>query len=325
MASVLFNPEYVDRLEGDHLAALMLSQIVYWSSLSKTGKTKLRVLKNGRYWLVKSHQDWWQELRLTQKQSRRCIEVLRERGLIKTEIHKFNSAPTVHILLVTDAPKGKSEMPFGAHPNCPQGHIPIALQGTSLTETTAETTTETTLLDGVSPLKTAEELQAEAQEKTMDAKQILAQFKDKQPAATGPAGLGLLWRKEVGGMEDKFVPQLTLKEIGQLKHVMAQLGQGSGAVVRYVVRNWTTFSQQAAIEKAVQPASKPHVGFFCAHFAVAAQLIADQAKTSSVAVTTQPMPKVIAPPKLKPDNEDIASEADIAETMAKLNAILGGP
>lgn len=42
---------------GDLIAGIILGQIAYWYS-SNTSTTKLRILKEGKLWLVKRREDW---------------------------------------------------------------------------------------------------------------------------------------------------------------------------------------------------------------------------------------------------------------------------
>jgi hypothetical protein len=105
--SILFYPDYVDLLDGDVSAALMLSQIVYWYLPSKkTGLSKLRVLKDGKWWVAKSHPEWNHECGFSRRQTQRCLKVLEIKGFIETTVCKFNGTPTVHLRLM--AAKGKS-------------------------------------------------------------------------------------------------------------------------------------------------------------------------------------------------------------------------
>jgi hypothetical protein len=93
---------YID-MAGDVCAGLLLSQLLYWHLPARDGRSKLRVQKQGKDWLVKAAGDWWQEIRLTEKQARRALAILEERGLVETMVARFNGAPTTHIHLNRDA------------------------------------------------------------------------------------------------------------------------------------------------------------------------------------------------------------------------------
>jgi len=51
--TVDFKTIYVD-MADDLVAGLLLSQIVYWYLPSKEGRSKLRVFKDGYYWIAKT-------------------------------------------------------------------------------------------------------------------------------------------------------------------------------------------------------------------------------------------------------------------------------
>ena len=140
---------YVD-MTGDLVAGLMLSQIIYWHLPGRDGKSRLRVAKEGGLWLAKSYSDWWDEIRVTEKQARRAVNVLREKGLVITGVWKFNGTPTVHLRIdearfleawkaAVENPGGKSICP-GGQVDLPPGASPSALGGKSITETTTEST-----------------------------------------------------------------------------------------------------------------------------------------------------------------------------------------
>lgn len=78
---------------------ILLGQIVYWHLPSASGKSKLRVFKDGRYWLAKGRNDWYDEIRISPKQFDTAIKKLVEKGFVETKKFRFNGVPTVHIHL----------------------------------------------------------------------------------------------------------------------------------------------------------------------------------------------------------------------------------
>lgn len=143
---------YVDITE-DLIAGILLGQIVYWYMPNEQGKTKLRVKKNGEFWLAKSREEWKEEIRITPKQYDRAIKILIEKGFVEVKKFKFNGAPTNHIKLniseVTE--RVKWILTFGEIPNSPLGEMELTERVNSLTEITTKTTTEiTTLKDNMS-------------------------------------------------------------------------------------------------------------------------------------------------------------------------------
>jgi len=93
---------YVD-MAGDLVAGLLLSQIVFWHlPNSKTGQTKMRVKKGSHYWIAKKRTDWWEEIRITERQFDRAIVRLENRGLVATKLYRFGGFPTKHIRIKWD-------------------------------------------------------------------------------------------------------------------------------------------------------------------------------------------------------------------------------
>jgi hypothetical protein len=72
-------------MTGSLEAALLLSQIVYWSDRS--------TLKDG--WFYKTYIEWEAELSLTQYQVSKAIKVLKEFG-VETKLKKHNDIPMLH-------------------------------------------------------------------------------------------------------------------------------------------------------------------------------------------------------------------------------------
>lgn len=91
-----FKKVYVDMAE-DLVAGLMLSQIIFYNLPGQSSESKLRVQKGGHTWLVKKHSDWYDECRITERQSPRALQILADKGLVETKVYRFNGSPTIHI------------------------------------------------------------------------------------------------------------------------------------------------------------------------------------------------------------------------------------
>jgi hypothetical protein len=158
--TVDFKTTYVD-MADDLVAGLMLSQIVYWHLPSKKDRrSKLRVRKDGHYWLAKARKDWRDEIGTSPKQVDRALKILEEKGIIVTALYKFNGAPTKHIridkegfLTAWDAALHTSDeeenpiLPKGENPNgrfYPKGEMDFDQRVKSITESTTETTEKET-------------------------------------------------------------------------------------------------------------------------------------------------------------------------------------
>ena len=98
---IIVQKVFVD-VVGDLVSGILLSQIVYWFLRSKkSGKTETRadIRKWGRLWIAKKRASWWKEIRVTEKQCRRAIKVLENKGFVTTRVAKFGGVPVTHIAL----------------------------------------------------------------------------------------------------------------------------------------------------------------------------------------------------------------------------------
>ena len=93
---------YVDIAENLN-AGILLGQIIFWYLPNRdTGKTKLRVEKDGHKWIAKQRDEWWDEIRFTPRQFDRAANKLIKQGIIKKEHFKFNGEKTIHLRLDID-------------------------------------------------------------------------------------------------------------------------------------------------------------------------------------------------------------------------------
>lgn len=88
--------KYID-ITGDLIEGTLLSRILYWFAPSKDNKSKVKIYKDGEYWIAKQRKDWWEEIRITERQYDKAIKSLVEKRLVITAKYKFNSMPTIHI------------------------------------------------------------------------------------------------------------------------------------------------------------------------------------------------------------------------------------
>lgn len=155
---------YID-IADDLVAGILLSQIIYWNLPNDKGQTKLKVEKDGKLWLAKSRQEWWEEIRISPKQFDNAIKKLECKNIVETKLFKFNGAPTKHISLnekvilqlINNVVRGemdfdqrvKSNLPKGENENYPKGKMNFNKRVNSLTETTTEITTKTTNIENI--------------------------------------------------------------------------------------------------------------------------------------------------------------------------------
>ena len=88
--------KYID-IAGGLIEGTLLSRILYWFSEDKNGKKKVRIFKDGHYWIAKQRKDWKDEIRITERQYDKAIKELKNRGFVELAKYKFNAMPTVHI------------------------------------------------------------------------------------------------------------------------------------------------------------------------------------------------------------------------------------
>jgi len=138
---------YIDLCDGDLNSALLMSQIRYWHKASlKTGKTKLRIVKDGVLWIAKKREDWWTEVRLTPKQVDRSLKVLVDLGFVEKKVFKFNGDPTLHVraLLREIRERELSLLTAKVIPLLPsEVKTKLPSEVISITETTTKNTTKT--------------------------------------------------------------------------------------------------------------------------------------------------------------------------------------
>ena len=96
--TVSFKTVYADMMDGDPLSGLWLSQLVYWHLPSKKdGNSKLRVFKNGHYWVAKEHKEWHEETRLSEKQVSRITSLAEEKSIVFVDHFRFAGLRTTHV------------------------------------------------------------------------------------------------------------------------------------------------------------------------------------------------------------------------------------
>lgn len=88
--------KYVD-ITGDLIEGTLLSRILYWFAPDKNNKSKVRIFKDGYFWIAKQRKDWWEEVRITKRQYDKAIGELNKKGFVELAKYKFNSMPTIHI------------------------------------------------------------------------------------------------------------------------------------------------------------------------------------------------------------------------------------
>ena len=152
---------YVDINEGRLIDGTIFGRIMYWHGISKKGQQRLRVFKDGHYWLVKRYGDWWDECRVKEGTARKSINRMLTLGLLKKALYKFDGSPTLHLRIDwqkfqelvekvrTDGSDLRGQNGPESDPNCPdvtdgsdtRGQNEMTLEDRTLTSTTSNNTT----------------------------------------------------------------------------------------------------------------------------------------------------------------------------------------
>lgn len=98
---VSYELTYVDMVR-DLKAGLLLSQIMYWFTPDENGKSKTRVTYKGRRAIAKARSDWFEEIRMTEKEYDSAIKVLKHYKIVDVVNSMFNSKRTPFIMINED-------------------------------------------------------------------------------------------------------------------------------------------------------------------------------------------------------------------------------
>ncbi|KVR21749.1 hypothetical protein WK13_35000 [Burkholderia ubonensis] len=280
---------YVDIMDGDIIAGLILSHICYWAKPNpKTGKSKLTIWRDGKLWLAKSRPEWMEECRVTDMMLRRVLPKIKEKGLIDTELFKHGGSPKVHIWLnverLTELEHEvgfslplKQQSPFGSNNGMDSGGSTQTLLRSSNTMDTdngyiqgeasasdagakAPFQDEYTLplfqeggeLDSSEKEENGTEMKMG---KTAAEIQAALATKKAAPATAGlkgKAGLALLWKKRMTVLYPTGYKELTTKESGQMNQLFVKLLAAKAdpiLVLDWVLQNWDKYAYDVKLKK----------------------------------------------------------------------------
>lgn len=87
---------YID-IAGGLVEGTLLGQIMYWFSPDKNGTIRAQIKKDDEYWIARKRSDWWDEIRISEKQYDRAVKNLLDKNLIVVARYKFGGIPTTHL------------------------------------------------------------------------------------------------------------------------------------------------------------------------------------------------------------------------------------
>jgi hypothetical protein len=312
-------------LAGDLCSGMLLSQLAYWWRPSRDGGTKLRVERGGKLWLAKSRADMMRDCGLTEWQLRRSLERLRSLGLVEQEVHLFQNRTTLHLHLRVDVLEGLLRERACAVQECIDERTAQDRSGGTLKTSAEESSRPYDAEITAEPIAEVAGEPAEdggggtRRERVATSREILRRMRERREQvgtrATVPA-MALLWKRRVGVMYGEFTKDLTRQELGQLKLLLAKLGEGAPRALDLVLTNWGRFAFEARARYGLKVVpERPVVGFVLKYHDIAVQLVAGSpgpplAAKWPDAVEVAPTPAVPA--------DDYASEEDVKAALASL-------
>jgi hypothetical protein len=151
--------------------------------------------------------------------------------------------------------------------------------------------------------------------------EVLAESKGSSVDVASPSKplpIATVWRNALIAKKAGFVPALTHKEVGQLKHFEKTCPPGSAvAVLQHAVANWHSFTQEAKTKVgAFGLPEQPVIGFLVKNLGVAVNFWLDAQETQATTA------KMLAKMTAKPEPQPVQLTA-IAPTALKPESIMG--
>lgn len=312
-------------MAGDLIGGLLLSQIAFWSMPGRDGKSKLRIKRDGSWWIAKTRLEWCRETGLSLRQYRRAYRILVDRRLIYSKVMKFAGQPMTHVRLV------EGFWSKGPYPSVQKGPSTKALLTSSCTETTVSTYVQIKgATQNVAQLSKGEPVGANPCSTSGQTKGKLGHMPKGADILHGfhqnkkdPKSLGMFWKSRKS--LEYPVSDLTKKEEGQLKRLQTLLTpETARQVVKLVIDDWVGFAHLTKAQfdlKSVPPV--PDIGFVLKYRETALGLMAKMVEAAPIvqsiaqAETPQPecVPLTTVAPKPKPH---VVSDAELAEILKEL-------
>lgn len=317
--SILLRREYVV-ITAALSSAILLSQLVYWFKPAKNGKPKLTIIREGRYWLAKTKDEWHRECGLTPRGYRTAIAELTESGVVETRLWKFGGRPVTHYWLDVErldaliqfhdpgfvddgadiAEWAQSIVSLCHDQPC---HFDTLDSGVSshsyYTETTAENTAETTGTVQLAAQGIQAGVPSDEHEGVQDmtkvvgaakfagktAADVLAKAKGSSMAAQGDT-LIIRWKKEYSGVYGEFFGTPTAADVGKLGRIGKAVGvEKALEIVSWAVRDWQKYAARVRDQKGLAGVpERPVIGFLLMHYGVALEAMTE--KASDIVVST---------------------------------------
>lgn len=233
---------YVD-VAGDLNAGVLLGQIVYWFTPSKDGREKVTIEREGKRWLAKKRRDWWNEVRLSDRQYDRAVQILKKHGLIEVRLFSFGGPPVPHIHLKEDHLTERVKCILRNESNAFNGkrqmHFTENVKS-SIQRIHTETTTKTT---------TPESSASPVSESTHQSKKNDAAVVDAFMKAFGKMPNGLQLEKVSDHLDSGMEPELLIAMFEKAALTGASYSYADAALVRMYQSGIRTFADYEQNEK----------------------------------------------------------------------------
>lgn len=318
------------KVAGSPAAGIILYRAMVWKPTRDFG---------GRKWFAKSYAEMAEETGLSMKQVETALAKLRRDGLVQTSQHLFQGKNVMHMLVTSKAkmgvdqayaegagvpPVGSAQVPpnggtqeppngGASYTSYKQGDTQGEIQGDSETGLAGNSEEVLKMAGKVERPKTVAELLMAAEKKTLP--------KHAKKAGSVSA-LEMKWKDTVSEVYSCFVPQLTQKQLGQLKHFRDKCPAGRAeAVLEWAIRHWIEFVKAVETKVGLKTTpAEPRLDFLLLHAGIAINMGTVPKKPATV---KQEAPVAQVPSKKVQLISQTQPKADAPETKEDLMAILG--
>lgn len=297
---------------GNLAAGIVLYRLIFWKPT--------RVI-NGRPMFAKPRSELEFETGLTSKQVKSALAQLRSAGLIQTGQHQFHGRNVMHVAVTATCHQAlencaveQSQMgPLGGPewdpPEVPEGTASYTAykqgglhgghQGDGEQALAGGSETDDNLgSEGETEMKKVRH--SSVKEAILNAAKTSPEAGKKLHKPVGVKALELVWLKAVAEATGKYVPPLTMKDAGLLKHFRSKCPPHTTAtaILRHTVENWIAFVKAVETQAGIKTTpAEPRLEFLLKHAGVAINMAAPpkpppKAPQKAKAVAKKPAPKV---------------------------------
>jgi hypothetical protein len=337
-------------LQGGRLA----SQLLYYGTQSKAGKTRAWIERDGQQWVGRSRQEWCEETGLSERSLRTAMKRLADEGLLHKAIYQNSRGkPVTHlridVLAVIERiiEKDIKEELMAALGTAATGHnaqmdsgitTTCLIKRKDLKEDSLVAEKPATEIQTPPPLvmlSGQNENEAEATPSDVAMTNLVEVLKRLTEKKKQGKPLQFTWLNEMSALTG--VRQLSMSRLEQrwLKDIQADIGEEkTRECMLFALSDWGTFIWECKIRKSVaEPPTQPTLKFFRNHYPILLQLIAEQKEkhgappnipTSLKPIKSGTVPQASNNPikELVAHPPDLASEAQQQTALEQMMALV---